>query len=152
MRKRFLLKPVLEAGFDFSGQGLQIAVHARDFFNRLNGKISRKIVWLMAKAVDPDQFRTGNVMFQPFGMNLFGNDRILIAGNDDSWYRNLLVARLENGVVAAKASDLPRIRSWVERAGYQGFHEVEIFSELDWWRREPDEVLETCKDRHQRFC
>jgi len=37
--------------------------------------------------------------------------------------------------------DLPRIRSWVEAAGYAGFHEVEIFSELDWWQRDPDEVL-----------
>ena len=46
--------------------------------------------------------------------------------------------------------DLTRIRSWVERAGYAGSHEVEIFSELDWWRRDPDEVLRTVKDRHQR--
>jgi sugar phosphate isomerase/epimerase len=45
--------------------------------------------------------------------------------------------------------DLPRIRSWVEAAGYSGFHEVEIFSELDWWRRDPDLVLETCRQRHQ---
>jgi len=28
-----------------------------------------------------------------------------------------------------------------EAAGYAGFHEVEIFSELDWWQRDPDEVL-----------
>ena len=46
--------------------------------------------------------------------------------------------------------DLPRIRSWVENAGYTGFHEVEIFSELDWWQRDPDEVLAICKDRHAR--
>ena len=46
--------------------------------------------------------------------------------------------------------DLPRIRGWIEDAGYTGFHEVEIFSELDWWRRDPDEVLQTCKDRFQK--
>jgi sugar phosphate isomerase/epimerase len=44
--------------------------------------------------------------------------------------------------------DLPRIRSWVEGQGYAGCHEVEIFSALDWWRRDPDEVLATVKRRH----
>lgn len=38
------------------------------------------------------------------------------------------------------------IRGMVERAGYAGFHEVEIFSTLDWWQRDPDEVLAICKD------
>jgi sugar phosphate isomerase/epimerase len=46
--------------------------------------------------------------------------------------------------------DLPRIRSWVESAGYAGFQEVEIFSELDWWKRDPDEVLRTCNERLAR--
>lgn len=49
-----------------------------------------------------------------------------------------------------RAIDLPRIRSWVEGAGYTGVQEVEIFSELDWWRRDPDEVLRTLMERHQR--
>jgi len=54
-------------------------------------------------------------------------------------------AMMGDGVI-----DLKRIRGWVEGAGYAGCHEVEIFSELDWWRRDPDEVLKTCKDRHAR--
>jgi hypothetical protein len=29
---------------------------------------------------------------------------------------------------------------------------VEIFSANNWWRRDPDEVLATCKERHQRYC
>lgn len=28
--------------------------------------------------------------------------------------------------------ELKKIRGWVEAAGYQGFAEVEIFSELNW--------------------
>jgi sugar phosphate isomerase/epimerase len=52
-------------------------------------------------------------------------------------------AMMGDGVI-----DLKLIRGWVEAAGYAGFHEVEIFSELDWWRRDPDEVLATCKQRH----
>ena len=54
----------------------------------------------------------------------------------------------DRGMMGDGVIDLPRIRSWVEGAGYTGFHEVEIFSELDWWKRDPDEVLATCKDRY----
>jgi len=58
----------------------------------------------------------------------------------------------DRGMMGDGVIDLPRIRSWMQRAGYAGFHEVEIFSELDWWRRNPGEVLETCKERYRRFC
>ena len=54
----------------------------------------------------------------------------------------------DRGMMGDGVIDLPRIRAWVEAAGYSGFHEVEIFSELDWWQRDPDEVLATCKDRY----
>jgi sugar phosphate isomerase/epimerase len=53
----------------------------------------------------------------------------------------------DRGMMGDGVIDLPRIRSWVEGTGYSGFHEVEIFSELDWWQRDADEVLRTCKDR-----
>jgi sugar phosphate isomerase/epimerase len=58
----------------------------------------------------------------------------------------------DRGMMGDGVIDLPRIRGWVESAGYAGFQEVEIFSELDWWQRDPDEVLRTCKERHARFC
>jgi sugar phosphate isomerase/epimerase len=54
----------------------------------------------------------------------------------------------DRGMMGDGVIDLPRIRSWMGAAGYRGFHEVEIFSELDWWRRDPDEVLATCKARY----
>ena len=53
----------------------------------------------------------------------------------------------DRGMMGDGIIDLPLIRSWVEAAGYQGFQEVEIFSDLDWWKRDPDEVLRTCKER-----
>ena len=53
----------------------------------------------------------------------------------------------DRGMMGDGVIDLPLIRSWVEAAGYRGFQEVEIFSELDWWKRDPDEVLRTCKER-----
>ena len=58
----------------------------------------------------------------------------------------------DRGMMGDGVIDIARIRGWVERVGYTGFHEVEIFSELDWWQRDPDEVLAVCKDRHQRCC
>jgi sugar phosphate isomerase/epimerase len=56
----------------------------------------------------------------------------------------------DRGMMGDGVIDLPLIRSWVEAAGYRGFQEVEIFSELGWWRRDPDEVLRTCLERAAR--
>jgi sugar phosphate isomerase/epimerase len=54
-------------------------------------------------------------------------------------------AMMGDGVI-----DIPRIRGWVEAAGFSGFSEVEIFSSEDWWKREGGEVLDTCIQRHRR--
>ena len=56
----------------------------------------------------------------------------------------------DRGMMGDGVIDLPRIRGWVEGAGYAGFHEVEIFSALDWWTRDPDEVLRTIKERFKQ--
>jgi len=59
---------------------------------------------------------------------------------------------LDRGMMGDGVIDLPLIRSWMEAAGYRGPHEVEIFSERNWWKRDPDEVLATCVARHQTAC
>jgi len=56
----------------------------------------------------------------------------------------------DRGMMGDGVIDLPRIRSWMEAAGYDGCHEVEIFSTANWWQRDPDEVLRVMKDRHRR--
>ncbi len=56
----------------------------------------------------------------------------------------------DRGMMGDGVIDLPLIRGWVESAGYAGFQEVEIFSELDWWKRDADEVLRICKERVQQ--
>ena len=76
-----------------------------------------------------------------------GRDRLL-AYHVCDWLvptRDLLNDRgmMGDGVIA-----LRRIRNDVEAAGYQGFAEVEIFSE-DWWARPMADVLETCVARHR---
>jgi sugar phosphate isomerase/epimerase len=54
----------------------------------------------------------------------------------------------DRGMMGDGVIDLPLIRSWMEAAGYRGMHEVEIFSSQNWWKRDPDEVLLTCRHRH----
>ena len=45
--------------------------------------------------------------------------------------------------------ELRKIRDWVETAGYEGYAEVEIFSEADWWQRPGEQTLDTCIERHR---
>ena len=45
--------------------------------------------------------------------------------------------------------DLRRLRAMVEDAGYRGHCDAEIFSAQNWWKRDPDEVLRICLERHQ---
>jgi sugar phosphate isomerase/epimerase len=60
--------------------------------------------------------------------------------------RDLLTDR---GMMGDGVIELKTIRAAVEAAGFDGFCEVEIFSELDWWQRPMDEVLATCIERHK---
>ena len=45
--------------------------------------------------------------------------------------------------------DLRGMRGLVEDAGYRGHCDVEIFSAQNWWKRDPDEVVRICIERHQ---
>lgn len=56
----------------------------------------------------------------------------------------------DRGMMGDGVIDLPRIRGWMESSGYAGYHEVEIFSQDDWWRRDPDEVLQVIRDRNPK--
>lgn len=60
--------------------------------------------------------------------------------------RDLLTDR---GMMGDGVIDIRGIRAAVEAEGFDGYSEVEIFSELDWWRRPMDEVLETVIIRHK---
>ena len=43
--------------------------------------------------------------------------------------------------------DIPSIRADLERAGYQGLVEVEIFSAQNWWKKPVAEILKVCAER-----
>ena len=55
----------------------------------------------------------------------------------------------DRGMMGDGVIDIPRIRGWVEAAGFDGYSEVEIFSSENWWKRPEDEVLATCIERHR---
>ena len=80
-----------------------------------------------------------------------GQERIL-AFHICDWLvptRNLLTDR---GMMGDGVIDIPRMRGLVEANGFEGLNEVEIFSALDWWRRDADEVLATVVERGKAVC
>jgi len=59
---------------------------------------------------------------------------------------------LDRGMMGDGVADIALMRSWVEAQGYDGFHEVEIFSKENWWKRDIDEVLSVIIARHSQVC
>ncbi|HEY4199133.1 MAG TPA: sugar phosphate isomerase/epimerase family protein [Devosiaceae bacterium] len=59
---------------------------------------------------------------------------------------------LDRGMMGDGVIDLKSIRAMIERAGYSGPQEVEIFSAENWWKRPGDEVVRTCVERFAQFC
>ena len=55
----------------------------------------------------------------------------------------------DRGMMGDGVVELKKIRGWVEDAGFAGFSEVEIFSNLDWWQRPGAETLDVCIERHR---
>jgi len=79
-------------------------------------------------------------------------DKRLLAFHICDWLVPTEDLLTDRGMMGDGVIDLPLIRSWMEQAGYRGFQEVEILSSRNWWRRDPDEVLATCRMRHQTVC
>jgi sugar phosphate isomerase/epimerase len=59
---------------------------------------------------------------------------------------------LDRGMMGDGVIDLKSIRAAIEKAGYRGPQEVEIFSSENWWKRPGDEVLSTCAERFLTTC
>jgi sugar phosphate isomerase/epimerase len=59
---------------------------------------------------------------------------------------------LDRGMMGDGVIDLKSIRAAIEKAGYRGPQEVEIFSSENWWKRPGEEVLLTCAERFLTTC
>jgi sugar phosphate isomerase/epimerase len=55
----------------------------------------------------------------------------------------------DRGMMGDGVIELRKIREHIEVAGYAAFAEVEIFSDLNWWARSGEEVLDTCIERYK---
>jgi sugar phosphate isomerase/epimerase len=56
----------------------------------------------------------------------------------------------DRGLMGEGCIDLRKIRGWVEKAGFKGFHEAEIFSNI-YWRQDQDLYLEKIKDAYLKY-
>lgn len=67
----------------------------------------------------------------------------------NDWLVDTQDLRLDRGMMGDGVIDIPKIRGWVEAAGFSGHREVEIFSERNWWQKSGDEVVRVIKERYQ---
>jgi sugar phosphate isomerase/epimerase len=68
------------------------------------------------------------------------------------WLLETRDALNDRGMMGDGVIDIRAIRSMVEKAGYTGLIEVEIFSSANWWKRPIEETLGVCKERLARVC
>jgi sugar phosphate isomerase/epimerase len=73
----------------------------------------------------------------------------ILAYHVNDWLLPTTDLLLDRGMMGDGIIDLRAIRTTVEAAGYRGHCEVEILSANTWWKRDPDEVLRICIERHQ---
>lgn len=68
------------------------------------------------------------------------------------WLADTSDVLLDRGMMGDGVADLKSLRASVEDAGYEGFCEVEIFSEDNWWKQDPEFVLDTIVERFKTVC
>jgi sugar phosphate isomerase/epimerase len=73
----------------------------------------------------------------------------ILAYHVNDWLVPTTDLLLDRGMMGDGVIDLRAVRALVEAAGYRGHCEVEILSANNWWKRDPDEVLRICIERHQ---
>ncbi len=83
------------------------------------------------------------------GIARAGREQRILAFHVCDWLTPTRDLLNDRGMMGDGVIDIPRIRGWVETAGFTGFSEVEIFSTQDWWLRPHDELLDTCIARHR---
>lgn len=58
----------------------------------------------------------------------------------------------DRGMIGDGVIDLARLCRLIDETGFEGRHEVEIFSQVDWWQRDPDDVVRTAIERYRTLC
>jgi sugar phosphate isomerase/epimerase len=68
------------------------------------------------------------------------------------WLAETKDVLLDRGMMGDGVADIRGIRGAVEGAGYRGLCEVEVFSKDNWWKRDPNEVLDVLVERFRTVC
>ncbi len=58
----------------------------------------------------------------------------------------------DRGMMGDGVIDIKGLREAVEAEGFSGLNEVEIFSALNWWKRDADEVMQVIIERGRTSC
>lgn len=84
-------------------------------------------------------------------IKLTGEKNRLFAFHVCDWMTPTADLLNDRGLMGEGCIDNPGIREMVEKAGFSGFNEVEIFSER-WWSRDQDEFLAAIKAAYLEYC
>jgi sugar phosphate isomerase/epimerase len=68
------------------------------------------------------------------------------------WLENTSDMLLDRGMMGDGVADIRGLRAEIEKAGYKGYCEVEIFSSENWWKRPPEVVLDIIVERYRGVC
>ena len=94
-------------------------------------------------------FDTYNLWWEPdLAAEIKRAGKRIAAFHVSDWLVETTNIRVDRGMPGDGVIDIPAIRCMVEDAGYEGYHEIEILSERDWWQRDPDEVVSIIKQRY----
>lgn len=64
------------------------------------------------------------------------------------WLPDTNDVRLDRGMPGDGLINNRQIRQWLEATGFDGAVEVEIFSQRNWWKQNPDDVLSVIRERY----
>ena len=76
-----------------------------------------------------------------------GEERRIFGFHVCDWLVPTMDVLNDRGMMGDGMIDIPSIRADVEKAGYQGLIEVEIFSSQNWWKKPVAEILKVCAER-----
>jgi sugar phosphate isomerase/epimerase len=72
----------------------------------------------------------------------------LLAFHVSDWLTPTTDLLNDRGMMGDGVIEIRQAREWVERNGFAGYSEVEIFSQR-WWKEDGDDILRTCIERHR---
>ncbi len=79
-----------------------------------------------------------------------GKHNRIVAVHVSDWLVPTKDILLDRGLMGDGVIDIPKIRQWLEDAGFRGRYEVEIFSN-EFWSLDQEKYIELIKDKFQKF-